>query len=38
MYYILNNIELDMDKEKFLVAHASVHEMDIEKRLIRRIY
>lgn len=37
-YYILNDIPLDMDKEKFDVTHASLHEMDIEKKLIRRIY
>lgn len=37
-YYILNDIELDMDKEKFKVTHGSIHEMDIEKKLIRRIY
>lgn len=37
-YHLLNDIELDMDKEKFGVVHGSIHEMDIEKRLIRRIY
>lgn len=37
-YYILLNKDLDMDKEKFNVTHASIHEMDIEKKLIRRIY
>lgn len=37
-YYLLNNVKLDMDKEKFGVTHASVHEMDIEKKLIRRIF
>lgn len=37
-YYILNNIELDMDKEKFNVDHGSIHEMDLIKKKIRRIY
>lgn len=37
-YYLLNDIELDMDKEKFVVTHGSIHEMDIDKKLIRRIY
>ena len=27
-----------MNKEKFNVSHASIHEMNIEKKLIRRIY
>ena len=38
MYYILNDIPIDMNKERFNVAHASIHEMDINKKLIRRIY
>ena len=38
MYYILNNIELDMNKERFNVTHASIHELDLEKKLIRRVY
>ena len=38
IYYILNEIEIDMDKEKFNVTHASLHELDINKKLIRRIY
>lgn len=37
-YYILNDMYLDMDKEKFEVTHGSIHEMDIEKKFIRRIY
>ena len=37
-YYILNDIPLDMNKERFNVSHASIHEMDINKKLIRRIY
>lgn len=37
-YYLLNDIEPTMDKGMFGVVHGSVHEMDINKRLIRRIY
>ena len=37
-YYILNNIFVDMNKEKFNVEHGSIHEMNIDKKLIRRIY
>lgn len=37
-YYILNDVNVDMDKEKFNVTHASIHEMDIKKKTIRRIY
>ena len=38
IYYILNEIELDMDKNKFNVTHASIHEVEFDKKLIRRIY
>lgn len=38
IYYILDNIDLDMDKKKFNVTHASIHELDLEKKKIRRIY
>ena len=38
IYYLLNNIDLDMDKEKFNVNHASIHELDISNKKIRRIY
>lgn len=37
-YYILNDIFVDMNKEKFNVEHGSIHEMNIDKKLIRRIY
>ncbi len=37
-YYILNDVNVDMDKEKFNVTYASIHEMDIKKKIIRRIY
>lgn len=38
IYYLLNNIELDMNKERFNVTHASVHELDKEKRIIRKVF
>ena len=38
LYYILNDIPLDMNKERFNVDYASLHELDINKKLIRRIY
>ena len=37
-YYILNDIPLDMNKKRFNVTHGSIHEMDINKKYIRRIY
>lgn len=37
IYYILTNTPLDMNKKRFDVGHLSVHEYDIEKKLIRRI-
>ena len=37
IYYILNDIPPDMEKERFDVGHLSVHEYDIKKKLIRRI-
>ncbi|MGN1338388.1 MAG: histidine phosphatase family protein [Candidatus Coprovivens sp.] len=36
-YYIFNNIELDMDKKKFGVETASIHEVDKELKLIKKI-
>ena len=38
IYYLLNDIELDMNKERFDVTHASIHELDIKSKKIRRIY
>lgn len=38
LYYILNNIELDMDKKKFNVTHASLHELDKTKKYIRKVF
>lgn len=37
IYYIFNNIPLDMNKTQFNVTHASIHEIDSIKRKIRRI-
>lgn len=37
IYVILNNDKLTMNKEKYRVEHASVHELNLEKRKIRRI-
>lgn len=38
IYYILNEFNIDMNKERFNVTHASLHELDLNKNLIRRIY
>lgn len=38
MYYILNGIELDMNKDRFNVTHASVHKLNIKTKKIERIY
>lgn len=38
IYYIFNEIALDMEKKRFDVTHASVHEVVFEKKKIRRIY
>ena len=37
IYYVLNEVELDMNKERFDVGHLSLHEYDINKKMIRRI-
>lgn len=37
LYYILNDIPLDMEKKKFDVTHASLHECDIKKKTIRKV-
>ena len=37
IYVLLNNDCLTMNKEKYNVEHASVHELNLEKRKIRRI-
>lgn len=38
LYFMFNNESLTMNKKKFGVSHASVHELDIEKRKIKRIF
>jgi len=38
LYFMFNNEPLTMNKKKFNVEHASVHELDIEKRRIKRIF
>lgn len=38
IYFIFNEEELTLNKERFNVGHASIHEMDLNKRLIKRIY
>lgn len=37
IYYLLYGIPLDMDKKRFQVEHASIHELDLKLRKIRRI-
>lgn len=37
IYYLTCNDDLDMNKNKYNVSHASVHEFDVEKSKIRRI-
>lgn len=37
IYYLLNGMEVDMDKTKFNVTHASLHELNIKSKSIRRI-
>ena len=38
LYYILNDIDLDMNKKRFNVIHASLHQIDTRKKKIKRIY
>ena len=37
LYYILNDIPLDMDKKRFNVTHASVHALDKKNKSIRKV-
>lgn len=37
LYVLLNGDELTMDKEKYNVTHASIHELDLVNKKIRRI-
>ncbi len=36
-YILLNNHDLTMDKEKYNVTHASIHELNLDKKMIKRI-
>lgn len=36
-YYLFNSIPLDMEKKRFNVDHLSIHAVDIDKKIIRRI-
>lgn len=38
IYVLLNDHELTMDKRRYGVEHASVHELDIVKKKIRRVW
>lgn len=38
IYYDVNQIPVDMDKEKFGVTHASIHEYNPKTKTIRKIY
>ena len=37
LYYDFNHMMVDNDKEKWGVTHASIHELDLQKRVIRKI-
>lgn len=37
-YYIFNDLEVDMAKERFGVTHGSVHQVDLSLRKIKKIY
>ncbi len=37
LYFILNNVELNMDKKQFGVTHASLHELDKKVLSIRKV-
>lgn len=37
LYYILNDIPIDMDKKRFNVTHASLHEYDKNNKSIRKV-
>jgi len=37
LYFILNNIELNMDKKQFGVTHASFHELNPDNKVIKKI-
>ena len=37
IYYLLNDISLDMNKERFGVTPASIHELDKNKNVLRKV-
>ena len=37
IYYLLTETKLDMDKEKFGVTHASIHELNPKTKIIRKV-
>lgn len=37
-YFILNEIPLSSDKELFAVTHSSIHELDVTRKRIRKIF
>lgn len=37
LYYILNDVPLDMNKKRFGVEHASIHQLDLKNNTIKRI-
>ena len=37
IYFLLHHKELNMDKTQFKVTTASIHELDVEKKMIKRI-
>lgn len=37
LYFILNNLEPNMDKKQFGVEHASLHELDPKNKVIKKI-
>ena len=37
IYYDFNHVVIDYDKERWGVTHASIHELDLQKRTIRKI-
>lgn len=38
IYFILRDLEINYNKSMFDVEHASIHECDLSRKLIRRIY
>ena len=38
LYFNFTNTPLSMDKEQFGVTHGSIHELDIDKKYIRKIF